>query len=100
MSAAIVPLKHSTAERWLSQLWTIVRIELKRALGMRRSIWIYLIALGPVAIIGLHALNSPLGRYCSIGQDTTILADIFQLFYLRVGIFFGCMGLFTWLYRG
>jgi ABC-type transport system involved in multi-copper enzyme maturation permease subunit len=67
---------------------------------MRRSVWIYLIALGPAAIIGLHALNSPMGRYCSISQDTTILAEIFQLFYLRVGIFFGCMGLFTWLYRG
>jgi ABC-type transport system involved in multi-copper enzyme maturation permease subunit len=67
---------------------------------MRRSVWIYLIALGPAVIIGLHALNSPLGRHCSISQDTTILADIFQLFYLRVGIFFGCMGLFTWLFRG
>jgi ABC-type transport system involved in multi-copper enzyme maturation permease subunit len=103
MSTAIMPLKTATGKRsqlWLSQLWTIVRIELKRALGMRRSIWIYLIALGPVAIIGLHALYSPMGRYCSISQDTSILADIFQLFYLRVGIFFGCMGLFTWLYRG
>lgn len=103
MSAAAVPLKSAAGERsqlWLSQLWAIVRIEFKRALWMRRSIWIYLIALGPAAIIGLHALNSPLGRYCSISQDTAILADIFQLFYLRVGIFFGCMGLFTWLYRG
>lgn len=103
MSTAIVPLKIATGERsqlWLAQLWAIVRIEFKRALGMRRSVWIYLIALGPAAIIGLHALNSPMGRYCSISQDTTILADIFQLFYLRVGIFFGCMGLFTWLYRG
>lgn len=103
MSASTVPLKPAMAEKsqlWLSQLWAIVRIEFKRALGMRRSIWIYLIALGPPAIIGLHALNSPMGRYCSISQDTTILADIFQLFYLRVGIFFGCMGLFTWLYRG
>jgi ABC-type transport system involved in multi-copper enzyme maturation permease subunit len=103
MSAAIVPFKPEKAERsqlWLAQLWAIVRIEFKRALGMRRSVWIYLIALGPAAIIGLHALNSPMGRYCSISQDTTILADIFQLFYLRVGIFFGCMGLFTWLYRG
>lgn len=103
MSAATVSLKPATAERsqlWLSQLWAIVRIELKRSLLMRRSVWIYLIALGPAAIIGLHALNSPMGRYCSISQDTTILADIFQLFYLRVGIFFGCMGLFTWLFRG
>ncbi len=103
MSATTAPLKPVITDRsqlWLSQLWAIVRIEFKRALWMRRSIWIYLIALGPAAIIGLHALNSPMGRYCSISQDTTILAGIFQLFYLRVGIFFGCMGLFTWLFRG
>jgi ABC-type transport system involved in multi-copper enzyme maturation permease subunit len=87
-------------ELWLAQLWAIFRIEIKKAIWMRRSIWIYLIALGPAAVIGLHALNSPLGRYCSIGEDTNILAEIFQLFYLRVGIFFGCMGLFTWLFRG
>ena len=103
MSAATAPLKPAMGEGsqlWSSQLSAIVRIELKRALWMRRSIWIYLIALGPAAIIGLHALNSPLGRYCSISQDTTILGEIFQLFYIRVGIFFGCMGLFTWLFRG
>jgi ABC-type transport system involved in multi-copper enzyme maturation permease subunit len=67
---------------------------------MRRSIWIYLIAFGPAAVIGLHATDSPLGRHCSISEDTNILAVIFQLFYLRVGTFFGCMGLFTWLFRG
>jgi len=87
-------------ELWLAQLWAIFRIEIKKAIWMRRSIWIYLIAFGPAAVIGLHALNSPMGRYCSIGEDTNILAVIFQLFYLRVGIFFGCMGLFTWLFRG
>lgn len=103
MSTTTMQLKSAMPARsqlWLSQLWAIVRIELKRALGMRRSIWIYLIALGPAAIIALHAINSPMGRYCNISEDTTILAEIFQLFYLRVGIFFGCMGLFTWLFRG
>ncbi len=32
--------------------------------------------------------------------DTRILAGIFQIYYLRLGIFFGCMGIFTWLFRG
>lgn len=85
---------------WISQLWAILRIEVRRALWMRRSIWIYVIALGPAFVIGIHALNSPLGRYCNIREDTDALAQIFQLFYLRTGIFFGCMGLFTWLFRG
>jgi len=87
-------------ELWLAQLWAILRIELKKAIWMRRSIWIYLIAFGPAVVIGLHAIDSPMGRHCSISEDTNILAVIFQLFYLRVGIFFCCMGLFTWLFRG
>jgi ABC-type transport system involved in multi-copper enzyme maturation permease subunit len=98
MSAGTI--SSAPVQLWIAQLRAILRIELKRMLWMRRSVWIYLIALGPELLIGIHALNSPLGRYCTLGEDTNILADIFQLFYLRVGIFFGCMGLFTWLFRG
>jgi ABC-type transport system involved in multi-copper enzyme maturation permease subunit len=67
---------------------------------MRRSIWIYLLAFAPTLMFGIHALTSPMGRNCSIEEDTRVLAYTFQIFYLRVGIFFGCMGLFTWLFRG
>jgi ABC-type transport system involved in multi-copper enzyme maturation permease subunit len=45
-------------------------------------------------------LQSPFGRHCNIKEDTEILAVIFQVFYLHLGIFFGCLGLFTWLFRG
>ena len=53
-----------------------------------------------MALIAIHAIDSPLGRHCNIHQDTEILAGIFQVFYLRFGIFFGCLGLFSWLFRG
>ena len=82
---------------WTSQLATVVRIELRKSMWMRRSIWIYLLALGPVGIIGLHAM---LDHGTPLEADTTVLAVIFQFYYLRLGIFFGCMGLFTWLFRG
>jgi ABC-type transport system involved in multi-copper enzyme maturation permease subunit len=103
MSTAVAvpkPVRAPHWELWVAQIASIIRIELKKTLFMRRSIWIYLVAFGPAAVIGLHALNSPMGRYCSISEDTDVLARIFQLFYLRLGIFFGCMGLFTWLFRG
>jgi ABC-type transport system involved in multi-copper enzyme maturation permease subunit len=29
-----------------------------------------------------------------------VLAGIFQFFYVRLAIFFGCLGIFTWLFRG
>ena len=103
MSTAALPARVSSStpiNLWVAQLRAIVRIELKKSLWMRRSIWIYLIAFAPALIFALHALNNPMGRYCNIHDDTNILADTFQIFYLRAGVFFGCMGLFTWLFRG
>jgi ABC-type transport system involved in multi-copper enzyme maturation permease subunit len=103
-SAAIVRPRKSFSELpwqlWASQLAAVLRIEIKKTLWMRRSIWIYLLAFAPTVMFGIHALTSPMGRNCSIEEDTRVLAYAFQIFYLRVGIFFGCMGLFTWLFRG
>lgn len=80
-----------------SQLLAIVRYELRRSLWMRRSIWIYLIALAPPCILALHVMfNSNI----QLAEDTQVLGGIFQFYYLRLGIFFGCMGLFSWLFRG
>lgn len=36
----------------------------------------------------------------TIYYDTTIFATVFQFFYLRLAIFFGCVGVFTNLFRG
>ena len=37
---------------------------------------------------------------CSIPQDSLIFATVFQFFYLRLAIFFGCVGVFMNLFRG
>lgn len=105
MSSAVLtsPRKSLTDapwQLWFAQLAAILRIELRKALWMRRSIWIYLLAFAPTLMFGAHALTSPNGLHCNIQEDTQILAYAFQIFYLRVGIFFGCLGLFTWLFRG
>src|SRR5262249_31795324 len=85
---------------WAKQILALPRLEGRKNLWMRRSIWIYLLAFAPAVMFGVHALDSPMGRRCNMGEDTRIFAYVFQIFYLRVGIFFGCMGLFTWLFRG
>ncbi len=36
----------------------------------------------------------------TIAQDTNIFASIFQFFFLRLAVFFGCVGVFTNLFRG
>ena len=84
---------------WTAQVLTILSIELKRNLRRRRSIWLYLLAGAPVLLIAIHALQVQ-DRYWGPDDSTRVFADIFQLFYLRLAIFFSCMGLFTWLFRG
>ena len=65
-STAITGMRKSGTEipwqLWASQLAAVLRIELKKTLWMRRSIWIYLLAFAPAVMFGIHALTSPMGR--------------------------------------
>ena len=90
-------LREAPWQLWLTQVGAVLRIEIRKNLWRRRSIWIYLLAFAPTA---MFALGAVMGRDTSLSVDTELFAHIFQVFYLRVGIFFGCMGLFTWLFRG
>ena len=99
LESAAKPSRDQRWSLWVSQVITVLRVELKKSLWMRRSIWIYFLALGPAVVVGLHALLDR-GSNISIEEDTTVFAGIFQVYYLRLGIFFSCMGLFTWLIRG
>jgi ABC-type transport system involved in multi-copper enzyme maturation permease subunit len=84
-----------------SQISVLLRNELRRNLFTRRRIWIYLLALLPVVMIVGHAISDRNRMNPSqIEEDTQVLAGIVQLYYFRLGIFFACMGVFTWLFRG
>src|SRR5260370_26341844 len=85
-----------------SQVSILVRNEVRRNLFTRRRIWIYLLALVPALIILTHVIidrHEPAGP-AQIETDTQVLAGIVQLYYFRLGIFFACMAIFTWLFRG
>jgi hypothetical protein len=41
-----------------------------------------------------------LGQSETLGEDSIIFAGVFQFFYLRLAIFFGCLGIFMNLFRG
>jgi ABC-type transport system involved in multi-copper enzyme maturation permease subunit len=92
-------LRNAPWQLWTAQTLTILSIELKRGLRRRRSIWLYFLAGAPVLLIAIHAMHASNGGW-TIDDSTRVFAGIFQLFYLRLGIFFTCMGLFTWLFRG
>ncbi len=36
----------------------------------------------------------------NLGQDSTMFAGVFQFFFLRLAVFFGCLGIFMNLFRG
>ncbi len=41
-----------------------------------------------------------LGEGDNLGEDSMVFAGVFQFFYLRLAIFFGCLGIFMNLFRG
>src|SRR5262245_4026417 len=84
---------------WAIQSKAIVRQELKQNLFSRRGVWVYLLAFAPAVVLAIDALRSPGCEACSLDDDTTMFAATYQLYYLRMGIFFGVMGIFTWLFR-
>jgi len=173
---------------WLAQIVAVIRLELKKTFFAKRGLWIYLLALMPLALFVAHAVNvgyrngvrerlaahnqkpltyqdlasistgmsreeviqrlgkppsayswdeqrqdesgparlvvhetynytdgtselhirledgtvagTELGQSENLGESTVIFAGVFQFFYLRLAIFFGCLGIFMNLFRG
>ena len=62
----------------------------------------YFLAAGPVVLTLLHWLigtSRGAGRH-TLGEDSLVFAGLFHFYYLRLGIFFGCVGIFSNLFRG
>ena len=83
---------------WRAQLVAVLRLEFKHTLSLRRSGWIYLLAFAPVLAILLHAMADR--RFDPLSSDTDALAWVMHLYYVRLAIFFGTLGVFLRLIRG
>jgi hypothetical protein len=85
----------------VAQLRAIASQEFFRYVFRLRGAWVYLLAFGPAAIIAVHASALWVGRSrATMETDTQIMAGFFLIYYLRLGIYFGCLGIFTRLFRG
>jgi ABC-type transport system involved in multi-copper enzyme maturation permease subunit len=86
---------------YASQIAVLVRTEVRRNLFTRRRIGMYLLAFIPAFFLLMHNIfdRRPLGSI-DLEEDTLVFAGIVQLYFVRLGIFFACMGVFTWLFRG
>lgn len=84
---------------WGLQARRAVRIEVRRNLFSLRAWWVYFLAFVPTAIILIHVLFETHPAF-ALNDDTNVLAGIVQFYYIRLGIFFGCLGIFSRLIRG
>ena len=89
----------------LRQVAAVIRLELKKTFLSRRGWWVYLLALAPIGLTLIHTLImlrlSSMGRPGhSVSQDSQGFSIMFELYFLRLGIFFGCVGIFSNLFRG
>src|SRR5262245_1516925 len=99
-SDAMEPLAAGGA-LWWRQVRGILRLEIKKAFLGRRLIGVYVLALAPVILLGARALLVPSPRLAgNMGKAGIVYAGLFQVFMLRMGIFFGCVAIFTNLFRG
>ena len=80
----------------LGQAWAVTRMELRRSVSWR-SLWVIVMAFAPVVIIAAHAIEDHSHR---LDDETLVLNGIVQIYYVRCGIFFGCLGIFLRLVRG
>jgi hypothetical protein len=104
MSAAAPALPTAGSQAlWKSQLPTVLWMELRKNFISRRGFWIYLLAAAPPALAWLHSIltaQRPERLAHDLSRDTQALAVIFQMFFLRPAVYFGCVGIFNWLFRG
>jgi len=86
---------------WIIQIGAVLRLEMRKTFLSKRGFWIYILALMPVLLFGAHSIvQMKFHHNGDFGHDTNIFATTFQLFYLRLAIFFGCLGIFMNLFRG
>ena len=103
----VVATNQGLGETLAGQPWGLYWVQAKRltAIEVRRNMfswrasWIYFLAFVPVLIIAIHAVVDHLDRIGIYG-DTMVLAGIVQFYYVRLGVFFGCLGIFSRLIRG
>ena len=87
---------------WARQIRAMLGLELRKTFLRPRALPVVLVAFLPVFLLALRMLATrmqavPVQSVADVAQTYGIL---FQMFFLRLVVFFGCFGLFTYLIRG
>ncbi len=99
-TASLAPPASAWAVR-RRQIGSVIRLELKKGFFGRRSFWLYLVASTPIAAFllrwALFGLNN--GDPNDVEGAHKFMAFVYQVFLLRVVLFFSCVGIFGNLIR-
>lgn len=92
----------STWRLWARQVGALASRELRVNLFTRGRAWVYLVAFAPVVILAFHRAvhHAAPADAEALRRNTEVFAGIVQFYYVRLGLFFACMSVFTWLFRG
>lgn len=87
---------------WTRQVRAMIWLELKKTFLRVRALPVVFAALLPAALLGMRAVGMAVTEANPDPAPEMALhyASIFQLFFVRLVIFFGCFGIFTYLVRG
>jgi ABC-type transport system involved in multi-copper enzyme maturation permease subunit len=99
LASFFLTLRQQPWPLWWIQGRRLTRIEIRRNLLTRRAWWIYFLAFVPAVLIFIHLIAESHPAF-SLSDDTQVLGGIVQLYYVRLAIFFGCLGIFSRLIRG
>ncbi len=85
---------------WFRQTMAVTRFETRKSFAGRRWIAAFLLAGGPLFLLTMRLfLDDDPGTFDG-STEGLIFATMFQSYILRMAIFFGCVGIFTQLFRG
>lgn len=94
--------QESGLNRWIRQVRAMLGLELRKTFLRPRALPVVLVAMLPVLLLALRMIATRLEAIPSqaVGEVAQTYGVIFQLFYIRLVVFFGCFGIFTYLIRG
>lgn len=86
---------------WRRQVAAILGLEVRKNLLRGGSLLVFLIAAAPLGLIAIRcAVVMVRGRVETPAFDTIHFAELYQSLILRTTLVFGCLGIFTHLFRG
>lgn len=101
VSAAREPRPAGGWPLWRRQIAAVVSIEVRKNLLRGGSLLVLMMAVAPTLFLGLRwAIMVATHHDETTAIETTVLAQVLQVFLLRTALFFGCVGIFTHLFRG